>query len=267
MGAQTAGIKIAQPGFDARTCPDYELIFNSSWPTLAIAIDQTVNITTDATGAYTFTHNLGFPCLAMAWVVSGNTTNGRTFPNITSTQLLFSGLTGQTLLSPNTAYTINVKCYNLDISIPQSYDYLQSAAIAQAYDPNYGIKITKQNKNINSKDLRDFILHSRAASPMVLAIVTEHSATVSSASLSILNYTNPQNYVPWAFGYVEQTSAGVTSYVFAPIANQAYPTFSYSSVSVRMSLITNGGGGYTGKGSLIILRDPLFVSSEVEVTY
>ena len=92
MQPQQYGIKIAQGGYDVRTAKDYELIFNSSWPTLAIAYDQTSAYTTDSYGSLRIAHNLGFVPLAMGWQFTDSTMTvqeGRVFPSVDKTYLYF----------------------------------------------------------------------------------------------------------------------------------------------------------------------------------
>lgn len=251
MQQQTSGIKVAQAGFDVRTCPDYDLLFNSSWPSISIVLDKTLTFTTDQFGDFTLSHNLGFIPLNMAWQFSDSSMSlslGRIFPNVDKINLYFSD-------APNTSYTINFKCYNLDITIPQSYLYLQPPAVNSIYDPTYGIKVVKQNEAISSNDMRSFILHSRTASPQVLAVVTE-----TSVENNLIQFTNPQGYTPWAFGYAQVGDV----YVWAPPVSQDYPSLVIQNNVVSMALNTSSG---TGKGSIIILRDPLFAPSSVQVEF
>jgi hypothetical protein len=271
---QNSGIKIAQPGWDARTCPDYQLIFSSSWPSITIAYDQVVSGTTDSFGtlSITGTHNLGFFPLTMAWQFSDSTQTlqqGRLFPNIDKTKFYIS--VSGTTLAANTTYYFNVKCYNLDISYPQSYTYLESASSNTAYDASYGIKVAKSKKNIYSTDLRDFILHSRAASPQVLAVITEQSLStpITSGNSGTISFTNPQGYVPWLFAYAAfKRTDGSTYYVWAPPYSQSYPAVAINTDGKGTSTLTIT---YTGTalpyGSIIALRDPLFVSTYKRVTY
>lgn len=278
------GIKISQPGFNALTCQDYELIFNSSWPTLSIAFDKTLSVTTDSFGQVTTTipHNLGFFPLNMAWQFSDSTltkTVGRFFPNMDKNNLyLYESSLASTsgVLSANTTYYINVKCYNLDISQPQSYLYLQPPAVNFPYDDKYGIKVVKQNENIDSNDLRSFILHSRAASPQVLSVITEKSPLVNNSGNNngTLQFVNPQGYTPWAFGYAYQLIGGNNAYVWAPPTSQAYPRIffgkgdipNYPNVDIALPL-QNSPPNTPQVGSVIVLRDPLFVANYTQVTY
>lgn len=275
--AQQYGIKIAQPGYDVRTCKDYNLIFNSSWPSLAIVYDQTMSVTTDQFGNAIVAHNLGFPPLSMAWNFTDNTfslTNGRVFPSVDKNNFYLPEL------QANTTYYYNIKAYNLDITQPQNYTYLQPPAVNNTYDPTYGIKVVKQNQGITSSDMRAYILHSRCASPQVLSVVTDkvpyNASTGIGYNNGVLTYTNPQGYTPWAFAYalVNNIFTNTQIYQWAPPVSQSYPI-----------LLFNGGnygsGGQQGlltmnvlqisptavNGSIIVLRDPLFVANSVQAVY
>lgn len=264
---QSVGIKVSSLGWDSRTCPDYELIFNSSWPTLPIVFDQTINVRYDGFGTpipATVDHNLGFVPLTMGWVFSSMSkalSLGRFFPSISKTTIyLPSGPAATTT-------AINLKCYNIDITKEQNYVYTQSLNAQLPYDPTYGIKVAKEGKSINSSDMRDFILHSRTASPQVLAILTEASLKVTGVGFNYgtLSYTNPKGYIPWAFGYAVIVQGGVETYVWASPGSQAYPKLILGD-TVSM-IVANVLPMAPPKASIIILRDPLFAPNDVQVTY
>lgn len=266
MQPQTQGIKISQPGFNVQTCKDYELIFNSSWPSLAIVFDKTMAVTTDGNGNAAIPHSLGFIPLAMGWQFTDNTysvSDGRFFVNIDKTNIYFPTLTA------NTTYYVNLKCYNIDITVPQNYLYLQPASVNSIYDPTYGVKVVKPNESITSSDLRSFILHSRAASPQVLAVVTEQSASIDEFNQAVISYTNPQGYTPWAFGYAQVNDPNWGEiYEWAPPVSQSYPSLQYNVLAPNtLSMTLSSSGGFTSNGSIIVLRDPLFASNSVQAVY
>lgn len=259
MQPQTAGIKISQFGYDSRTCPDYDLIFNSSWPSLAIVFDKTLTLTTDVSGDATIPHNLGFYPLSMAWQLNStmSVSMGRIFPGVDKNNMYVTELT------PNTTYYLNFKCYNLDITVPQQYTYLQPPAINTPYDNTYGIKVVKQNEQITSNDMRSFILHSRCASPQVLAVVTEKSASLDQYNQSVISYKNPQNYTPWAFGYAQLNGI----YVWAAPVSQGFPELQFNTIAANTVSLNLNNGITTVDGSIIVLRDPLFAPNTVQATY
>lgn len=268
MQPQQYGIKVAQPGYDVRTAKDYQLIFNSSWPVLSIVYDQTMSVTTDFTASFSVAHNLNFTPLAMAWVFTDSTMTvqlGRVFlsPSKTTAYCIDGGLS---FILPNTTYYVNIKCYNIDITIPQQYNYLQSAPINGTYDKSYGIKVVKSGGQMQSTDLRSFILHSRAASPQVLAVVTDQTTYNATTGIgnqgTSLIYTNPQGYLPWIFGYAVTTYNNETVYQWTPPNSQALPVLSFSSTGTTLLSLVN-----PYKGSLVILRDPLFAANIVQAQY
>lgn len=266
MQPQQEGIKVAQPGYDIRTAKDYELLFNSSWPTIAIAFDQTVTLTSNGVGLIQpYAHNLGFIPLAMVWEFTSSAMTaqqGRIFPSVDQNFIYFP------ILTPSTTYYFNIKCYNLNITIPQNYIYIQSAAVNTPYNSSFGIKVAKQNQSIQSNDMRNFILHSRCASPQVLSVVTQatpyNSATGIGNNGGTLTYTNQQGYTPWAFGYAQVTnvSYGATVYEWSPPTAQAYPKLFFNGNVMTLPLSPT-----TSNGSLVVLRDPLFAPNTVSVVY
>lgn len=265
---QYFGIKVSQIGYDVNTAPDYSLAFNSSWPSLPIAKEFTVTLSPTFDGTFwnfstqTFTHGLGIYAWANLWE-----TNGPNPVGAIKTQRVNTNLTlyknkvvwaPYTLLSSQPSnITLHVKVYNIDISKPVAYQYINPPVTQSPYDPNFGIKVTKSGKDINSKDLRDFIIHTRAQSPAILSILTEKNAD----SNGNVTYTNPQGYTNWVYGYVFFTD----HYVYAPAQGQAYPIYQF--INGTTYQISTKSAGSTYPVSIIVLRDPLFVPAKVQVTY
>jgi hypothetical protein len=260
----TAGIKIAKPGFNVETATDYELSFSTSWPSLAVAFTKTMTIVPGmlGPGIGQFDHPLKFPPFTMSWVMEGGIVTRRTFPIVTDKTIFINDA-----LATGTAvyYT---QCYNLDISKQISYNFIPPPplAIGGKYDNNYGVKFAKPGKNINSHDLNDFIFHSRAMSPAIFVVNT----TFDSGAKTI-TFHSPRDYTPWVFGYEATTFQGVVSwtpalpYVQAPPRLFIGPTTAFPSL-VKGDFLVDCEGTATG-GSLIVLRDPLFVANTVNVTY
>lgn len=247
-----AGIKIARAGFDVRKATDYQLLFNSAWPSIAIAFPSTIN---PGSAAATVKHGLGFPPFTMAWVVQGGTFIGRYFPDI-DTQNVY--LNDPNFVAGNIYY---IQCYNLDISKQAFYPFLPPPAASPGpYDKNYGAKFAKSGKSSASSNLNDFIFHTRTQSPAILAVnTTPDIAQEAGTTGETISYTNPNGYTPWVFGYA--IFSGV--YTFANPYNQAVPSLFINLTGPNTFTIVTGGGG----GSLVVLRDPLFVANSIQVQY
>lgn len=269
---QDVGVKVSKPGFNALTAPDYDLIFSSSWPQLPIVatftsgvITPTLSGSTYVYPAVTFTHNLGYTPFCAVWV------KGQ-IPNIATTSGIKRDYAPTRLSMDKTTVTygtfssttnygsiqIHIKVYGLDIKKPVSYPYKQPPVIQQAYDPNYGVKLAKPNKQITSNDMRDFIIHSRCQSPQV------DSVNVGGTSV---DYTNTSGYTNWVYGF--GTYGGTAM-------NVAYTNYSQAPPILRINTDASGNpkpnyyllsGETNGTSSIVVLRDPLFVAQEVQVTY
>ena len=234
------GLKVSKAGFDALTAQDNDLLLNSSWPSLQIV---KVVVSTDTTP---IAHGLPYPTLAVIIGQDPHLPYNNVFSPIDS---------DSTYVYPNIGTVI---IYNLDISTDVDYPYTDKPKVLSTYDDNYGVKMVKKGLDISSTDMRDFILHSRCGSPMVLAVKTEK--TVSPKNPTYIQYTNKIGYPTFVFGYIYNSS--LDSYVVAPPAGQAYPiTFSNGTTSYVQI------GVFGTKGSLVILRSPMFSSSPIGVVY
>lgn len=279
--AQTSsvGFKVSKPGYDAHTSSGSNMVFDSSWPSLPIAFEITVSNTITGTGTTMIVpHNLQFPAFTMVWAYgpdgSGIGNVGTRFiPMVDKTNVY---LNGNTISSPPfTATTLKIRCFQLDLSIDTNYILAPGDTFKTPYDPNFGIKVVKAGKDINSKDLRDFALHSRAQSPLILAVKTEKtivSANLATAIGNVIQYTSVLNYPVWVYGFVKVGAVLAASllvpensYIPAPYYSQAYPKTTTDGFVAYLGY-TSGANPDNG-ATLVILRDPMFAATQITVQY
>lgn len=274
-GSRQSGIVVTQPGTSAPYAADYQMVYNSNWPSLAIAFEATGTLANGASA--TIPHKLGFYPLTLVWLVDPSTgTNlGRVSDVAGSfygplTVLLYQFDNQNIYIQNNGGYNTNtynysVKCYNVDISKAADYTLPQPPILKTAYDPNFGIKVSKYGKSVGSNDLRDFILHSRAQSPAVLSIVTKATTPDPNAPYqgTSLNYVNPANYTPWVLAFIKGPNDTSKKYeLLAPGSQQAGYLHRLQG---KYSQIANSAG--TPYGSLVVLRDPLVVTNTKRIVY
>lgn len=275
------GFKIAKPFFDVNTAGDVDLIINSSWPTLQIIKEQTVAITTEPIVGPLFRwrafveHNIGFPPFMAAWAIYADGTEMRLVDierytgaisdvNISSTTAEIESSGDST--SFNMTH-VHFKFYSIDLSKEVEYPLIKEAATQVPINNDFGVKFVKEGKSLDSDDMRDFIIHSRCQSPLVQVVKTEQSAERFSDSFGnsggIIQYKNPVTYLAWVFGYIKH---GDGSYSVAPYFSQGYPSTGVDVSTNTYSILFLENAGDTG-ATLVVLRDPLFSSNDVEVTY
>lgn len=275
----TVGFKISKPGYDASRTAGSNYVFNSSWPSLPIAFETTItNPITSSISTATIAHGLKYAPFAMVWAygpdASGVGNVGTRFiPMMDTTNIYLSG--GAASTAPFNATKLTIRAFALDLSRDIDYNLAPGDTFSTAYDPNFGVKVVKPGKNINSTDMRDFSIHSRCQSPLILAVKTE--ATIPAANLgtgigNVIQYTNPFKYPVWAYAFVKLGSSlahtngvPVNTYMQALLYNQAYPElFSDGLLSyVGYTSGTNADNGAT----LVILRDPMFAATQQTVQY
>jgi hypothetical protein len=254
VATSKGGIRVTQAGISDPYAADYQYVFNSDWPSLQIAFEEVVTVTAGGVSA-PIPHGLGFYPLTMAWFLINGVSVGR-FYGVTT----FDKTNVYIDNSLNTSnVTVSIKCYNLDISVPVNYELPQFPTASRPYDPSTGIKVTKYGKSMASNDLRDYILHSRAQSPAVLAILTQAILTGGKHTIS---YINPANYIPWILGFVSPIGNNTVYQCYPVGSNQAAPAF--FQLGNNSVIWTSGTSGI---GSLVVLRDPLIVPTTKQVTY
>lgn len=267
------GIKISKANYDATRTSGQNLVFSSSWPSLPIVFEITIaNAAQLSTynfsgGVYAIPHGLKYPPLAFYWQpVTSSVTNGflRDVASVDSTYIYVASpfaLTSTVPVSP-----INIKAFGIDLRVDADYIFSPGDTFRSPYDSSYGIKVVKSNKSIDSVDLRDFILHSRAQSPLILTVKTEK--TVNPANPTTIQYSSGLKYQTWVYGWVRQLISGSTPvtnkdyFLKAPYFSQSFPSTQTNGIvsSINFGLFANGA-------TLVVLRDPMFAPSQLTVQY
>ncbi len=238
---------------------DVKLNFSSQWPSVQVAMVLKNPETTGgepASWPYTrkFKHNLKYPPLAIAMgkAVSGaNKYNPMIGADVDDTYVY---VTDQT--SSGWPAIDCVVVYALDITNAYNYKNYENAVGDVLKDTSGGVL-----------DMRDFLLHSRAVSPMLLAVTTK-TYTLSDMSLS---YTSPLDYPTFQFGYVRHSDPSYPErlgiWQYAPLAGQAWPVMFSDGFTSTLGSTTIGGVLAADRGSIITLRNPAIVTNNsVNVT-
>lgn len=246
------GIKISKAGYDALKAADNDLLFNSSWPSI-----QYVRVK-NVTAGEAVPHGLEFP--PVAFMLGG----------ATAETIMYGQDVDDTNVYPRVTGTMVI--YHIDISTDVEYPYTTTQSVNTAYNPDYGIKIVKEGGDIDSTELRDYILHSRCGSPLILAVKTQE--TVNPENSDIVQYTSKIGYPTLNFGYSGRpagaaTSSGLTfgnnGYSFAPQGGQSIPLAFTDGFTVYTPIYS---GFSDGRASVICLRSPMFATTNtVQVTY
>jgi hypothetical protein len=159
--------------------------------------------------------------------------------------------------------------YNIDLTADVEYPYTTKDSYQNIFDYDFGLKMVKDGKDIDSADMRDYILHSRCGSPLVLAVKTQD--TSNPANPTIVQYTNKIGYPTLNFGFIRVIGTsfigvsydGIKRYYNAPLQSQAYPW------TVTDGFITYVSFGATSDGAtIVILRNPsIATTNSVMVNY
>lgn len=263
-----AGFKISKPNYNAATTSPQNLLFSSSWPSIAIAFSLNLPNTSGYPligGFAAIKHYLGYPPLAFFWGNASNSTGSATPTNVYSRNFCNVDST-YIYLNQSPSSPVSIAAYAIDLSQDIDYTTYPGSDFTSPYDKNYGIKVVKQGKDINSKDMQDFILHSRCQTPLIQAVKTEETA--NPANPTVIQYTNKVNYPTWTYGFVRQLKSGNPPYTnpgfyeFAPYWNQAFPKMTTNGVTSTINITSESNGA-----TIVVLRDPMFAATSVTEQY
>jgi hypothetical protein len=303
-----SGFKIALPGYDAQTAPDYDLSFSSNWPMLQVVKTFMYTITSaDVTtadpafnlpvAAVTLYHNLGYYAFADIWQYSPDSR----FTNVVAERLnsragyqmyfgknsikvpvAFTDLGGSIILPVGTV--LSVKVYTFDFTQAFSYAAVLPPVGPSTYDPHVGIKIVRSGRDITSRDLRNFIFHSKGSAPQILTVQTPTNANFTGGVVTYqipngiparVDFLNSTDLTAWGGSYSDiflagaglyETSTGLAYYtnVFGQHERQVQGDVTYTMTNT--GLFTSAGLLSTVPFSVIVRRDPLLYSAPTVIT-
>lgn len=265
------GVKISKPGYDARRSAGSNLLYNSSWPTLQVAFETTItNPLTGGGSTGTVNHKLNFPPFTFVWAIgpdpSGLTgaVSSRRIPAVADVDKnnVYLKTTGLSNIETDFLYSatkLHIKCFQLDLSKDVDYILAAGETFKTPYDNNFGIKMVKQNKNIDSKDLRDFVIHSRCQGALVLAV--KNQSTSSPSNPTTVQYSSKFTTPVWVYGYVRTTAL---KYRWASLGGQSYPQTKTDGFITNVTYVAVAGDD---GATLVVLRDPMFAPNAVIATY
>lgn len=287
----TTGLKVALPGYDAATAPDYDLSFSSNWPMLQVVktFNYTVTPADVTNGQVYFYHNCGYYAFVDVWQYSPD----NRFTNIVAQRLnswygyqMYFGK--DSIMLPTTApygtllpagTVLSLKVYSFDFTQAFTYANIRPPVGQSAYDPHIGIKIVRSNRNINSTDLRNFIFHSKGSAPQILSVRTPKNTKFDTAN-NVITYQIPFG-IPARIDFLFSTDTnawgGAITGVYEKSTGLAYYKNVYGQNDIQavgdVSYTMTNAGFFTGQGlkstvpfSVIVRRDPLLYSAPTVIT-
>ena len=198
------GIKVSQPGKDAQDSGDKDLLFSSSWPNLKVLFNGRITATTreivdpGVSSGVVLKHNLGYVPFFIPYIP--NDTTGfsifRQFLSVDKKNIYISAGSGS---AAQLSFDVALMVFELDIEKNLKAPNIDTGTSSTSRgNGDIGIRMSKSGKDISSKDLRDYIIHSRTRSPMVHEVV---NGPVNDGSN--FTYTHDLPYNPFFFSFIE----------------------------------------------------------------
>lgn len=247
--ADDFGIKVTLPGVGVDTASDAQLLFNSSWPSLKIFknIHVTQIIPANRTmPTQIYNHGLGFVPAVVPYGGVGGSNTSNNIAEI-SRQNIGADPSNLYVLQGNTQpinLDIRLSILYLDITVPFTAPVINNGPSSAAVpDPDFGFKLSKNNRDVDSHDLRDFIIHTGARSPMIHAVVP---GVITGGSFS---YTHDLPYDPMFFAFTQSQGLYVLLNGFSGLTTIG------STISIS---------GLNGTPvSIVILKDPFQITDNI----
>lgn len=255
-------VKLAQPGYDVKTAGDENLIYSSEWPIPKIYLQNNTTIP-DVTKSFTITtHDLQFP--PFFWFFSNSTIGGwlNSGAVLNQNRSEFFGPTANGTISinennliytPTTGTTGSLNLYYYIFALDLSKQYIapiiKVGSISGGDSQNFVFKLAKEGKNVSSNNLDDFVIHSRARTPLI------HSVNPSQGVTKSFTVTHKLGYNPIFFGFTK-----VNGY-YTMIATGSGGSSNFTSTDQIIQFNDTGGKEIT----IVILKDPFDIDYTVQV--
>lgn len=269
------GIKVSQDGKDAQDSGDQDLLFSSSWPNLKIIFNGRIKATTLETvesgvrSGVVMKHNLGFVPFFIVYGIQEPSDFGSTSSKdeyrLKMDYPISADKTNIYVSAPGggpAVISLDIGLIIFDLDIEENYKAPEvnvGTSSSSRGSGDIGIKLSKEGKDTSSKDLRDFIIHSRTRSPMVHEIVNEYPKPgIGGGSGYAFVYTNDLPYNPMYFLFAQH-------FVTSTLA----PKGAYAALYSPFSVVTTGNEimleNWTAneKVSIVVLKDPFIVDDNI----
>lgn len=260
------GIKVSQVGRSVEDAADYELSLSSSFPLLKIEEEGRTTVTSSDKVIYN--HDLGYPPFYLIINIGNTSSEYSSYSNATG--LGYVGVNNNQLkFFYNGFGSGSADIYYYIFRLPLNSDFESSSVETQktslgTIDTDYGIKVSKPGKSINSTDLRDFTLHSGTRSPIVDTVGFNSFNTPGDEALLYILIHN-LGYLPLGYSFImsDDNDIFVPAGWWSSVGGEAgagAPKFRLGNTSHEMEYFVFSGDGGTYNFSIIVLKDPFDLS-------
>ncbi len=233
------GIKASQQGADARTAADYEQSLHSSWPYLKIAQQGSF-------GAAGITIPHGFSYVPIALVFDN--LYYRPVERFTvSRDSSAAVITDTSLVIPAQTNGYKGKYYIFDWEMGKNYTapVKNIGVTGSPKESDVGVKVALPRKSVNSRDLRDFSLHTNTRS---FSIYKSGSAMAANVG-DLVEIDHFLGYEPFAFVWYKHNGA----WSLHPLSGGANVIGGITTTKLSF------GATFTSEFRYIIFKDPFLL--------
>lgn len=253
-------VKLAQPGYDVQTAGDENLIYSSQWPLLSIYKQDSFTISDIKVDAVITDHDLGF---VPVFYYFANTTVA-SYDNLTiatdqrseffgpvgdgSIKITDKQLVWDSNSSPFTLGKSKLYYYLFALDLTKQF----TAPTIKVGDVRGGsgtrvFKLAKPGKDVNSTNIVDFIIHSKARSPLIHSV---NPGVVTNRSFAVYH---DLGYRPMFFGYTRNADG---SYSMLATGTGGATKFAADEQKVEFTEASS-----TRTMTIVILKDPFVIDA------
>lgn len=252
MATNKINLKLSQRGIDVKHAGDQDLIFSGDFPMLKEEATGVVDTSKYGGTGYSilYEHNLNYVPFFLINDQNDEMVFGTSSFGVDKHNLYIpNGLTG------NYRWSI----YRLDLYTNYTAPIISTSleSVGTVSD-SFVMKFAKKGKDVESDDLRDFTIHSRARSPLIHKV--DHQQWTSDNTVHGVPVDLPYN--PIVFGFATLTLDGRTYGLIG--GGQATPRLNRE--TGKDVQITSSGLANTDT-SIVIMKDPFLSRKVTTVSY
>lgn len=282
IGRRNYGMKIAMPGFDARTAGDNDLLFNSSFPILQIKILAHLGSNSadvrdlPHAGEYCgekngfhlarWYHGLGYPPFFIVLDKKGSQ-----ITNYYSVDEQFVYLNKEDIRRSDEVVLVCPIDVTQDIEYPYTARPLQIDDYIRNKIGNYGFK-SVEHGNIEDNDFNNYGINVRLQSQMLMAIKTDKTLIdkpTTPGALWWIDYLIPKGMsvddcIAYCMYKIKNPSTGLETWTHSAQYSQQSPSIRINREENKLSVTTDA---HILATSLIVTRLPMVAAHKTESVF
>jgi len=247
------GMKVSLKGYPVETAADHQCLFHSSWPVLKIEAQGSYVAGDSLDDEVMYNHDLGYPPVFLVYTNLPLTESHLNLGNcgVDEDNLVLMDTDGTAA-----GITFYYYVFRYDLTTDFESTQLSGVSLTPESIDDFGLKISKEGKDVTSDDYRDFVIHSSCRSLQI-----HKSGYIQS---TIENQTIPHglDYTPMFWGFYKWINPEYDYWRQWVVYRQVAEAVAGKSDDTNLYIYPAGDPDWRYDISYIIFKDPFYLTGE-----